>query len=524
MKGYRTSDHIFLLQTIVEKVVKKSPNQKLFAAFIDFKKAYDTVNRETLLNRIQNLGINGLLYKNIAAMYRKTEYLVKIGNGHLEAINSNIGLKQGCPLSPMLFNIYIDNIGEIFDNQCEPIIIKDQKINHFLYADDLVLISHSKEGLQRCLDKLQSFAEVKHLTVSIDKSKTMIFNKTGKFIKHTFTIEGKILEPVHSFCYLGFDINASGTTHSTINSLFDKAKKAMRPILNAISRFNMPAKVSLKLFHTCIAPIMLYNVENWAVLSNKKLKNCTINTFLEMDDAKANNLHRKFLKFILGVSKSCPTLTLMGETGELPLMLKGFRLMIKYWFRVSNLPNTTLAKKALLENVSLHTNWVATIEKLMSCFNLTNSIETSNILDRVTVKSIKSSYIKYWGTKVISNTGRLEFYKKIKKDFGFEDYLTLPTFKERKTINKLRCSNHGLEIEKGRHQKTPREDRKCKLCSSGNIETEEHFIFHCNLYDNLKTNYEFRYTINNIFNTENLDTVGKYLVDAFHERTLKLKC
>ena len=522
MKGYRTSDHIFLLQTIIEKVVKKSRNQKLFAAFIDFKKAYDTVNRETLLNQLRNLGINGILYKNIAAMYQQTEYLVKYGNGYLDAINSNIGLKQGCPLSPMLFNIYIDNIGDVFDNQCEPIIFQEQKINHFLYADDLVLISHSKEGLQRCLDKLQSFAEDKDLTISIDKSKTMIFNKTGKLIKHIFTIKGEKLEPVQSFCYLGFDINASGTTNSTINCLFDKANKAMRPILGAISRFNIPIKTSLKLFHTCIAPIMLYNVENWAILSNKKLKNCTTDTFLEMSDAKANNLHRRFLKFILGVSKSCPTLTLMGETGELPLMLKGFRLMLKYWFRVSNLPNATLAKKALLENVSLHTNWIATIEKLMNCFKLTNSIQSLNILERDTKEFMFTSYVKSWENKVISNIGRLEFYKKIKKEFGFEDYLTIHTFKERRAISKLRCSDHGLEIEKGRHKKIPREERECKLCCNRNIETEEHFIFLCNFYDTLKAKHEFRYTIDNLFNTEHLDKIGKYLVDAFFERTLKL--
>ena len=328
MKGYRTSDHIFLLQTIVEKVVKKTFKQKLFVAFIDFKKAYDTVNREKLMARLRDIGINGIFYKNIIAMYQNTEYLIKCGHGHLDPIKSNLGLKQGCPLSPILFNIYIDNVGEIFDNLCEPVEIQEQTINHFLYADDLILISLSKEGLQRCLNKLQTFSENKDLTISVDKSKTMIFNKTGKLINHTFSINGRNLEPVRSFCYLGFEINASGTMNNTINCLFDKANKAMRPIMGAISRFNMPVKISLKLFHSCIAPIMLYNVENWATLSDRNLRNCTVDTLIGMNDAKANNLHRRFLKYVLGVSKSCPTLAVLGETGEVPLMLKGFRQML----------------------------------------------------------------------------------------------------------------------------------------------------------------------------------------------------
>ena len=134
MKGKSTADHIFLLHTIVEKVVKKN-RHKLFAVFIDFKKAYDTVNRGLLMKRLQNLGINGIFMRNIEAMYSKTEYSIKLKGGYTRAINSNLGLKQGCPLSPMLFNLYIDDIKDIFDEQCEPINIHNTKINHFLYAE-----------------------------------------------------------------------------------------------------------------------------------------------------------------------------------------------------------------------------------------------------------------------------------------------------------------------------------------------------------------------------------------------------
>ena len=84
-------------------------------------------------------------------MYMQTSYSVKLKNGYLDALSSNLGLKQGCPLSPMLFNLYIDDIKDIFDTQCDPTLLMDARINHFLYADDLVLISLSTAGLQRCL-------------------------------------------------------------------------------------------------------------------------------------------------------------------------------------------------------------------------------------------------------------------------------------------------------------------------------------------------------------------------------------
>ena len=180
MKGMRTSDHIFFLQTVIEKIVKKS-KKKLFVVFIDFKKAYDTVDRNILMKRLKQLGINGIYLRNIVTMYTKTEYCIKLKNGYTRPINSNLGLKQGCPLSPMLFNLYIDDIDEFFDDTCDPVIIQHEEINHFLYADDLVMLSQSKQGLQKCIDKACEFSESKHLTISVKKSKTMIFNTPGKF-------------------------------------------------------------------------------------------------------------------------------------------------------------------------------------------------------------------------------------------------------------------------------------------------------------------------------------------------------
>ena len=188
-----TSDHIFLLQTIIEKVVKKG-KKRLYAVFIDYKEAYDTVNRNKLFRRLQSIGINGIFLNNLKAMYQNISYKIKLKDGYLDPITSNLGLKQGCPLSPMLFNLYIDDMKDIFDEQCDPVTITDTKISHFLYADDLVLVSLSPAGLQRSLDKISEYSKKKALTISIKKSKSMIFNTAGRLINTQFTIK-KILLP-----------------------------------------------------------------------------------------------------------------------------------------------------------------------------------------------------------------------------------------------------------------------------------------------------------------------------------------
>ena len=95
-------------------------------------------------------------------------------------------------------------------------------------------------------------------------------------------------------------------------------------------------------------------------------------------------------------------------------------------------------------------------------------------------KSVNQRYLTEWHDEVqITASARLEFYKTFKKTFGYEEYLEIKDFEDRKNIAKIRCSSHNLEIEKGRHSKKLRDERLCIVCSLNEIETEEHFLIKC---------------------------------------------
>ena len=119
--------------------------RKLFVAFIDFRKAYDKINRKLLFLKLQRLGVKGLLYQNIKAIYDDISYLIKVKGGYLDPISSTCGLKQGGVLSPLLFNLYVDEIGDIFNDLCDPVKLFSSPLSHLLYADDLILISTSQD-------------------------------------------------------------------------------------------------------------------------------------------------------------------------------------------------------------------------------------------------------------------------------------------------------------------------------------------------------------------------------------------
>ena len=112
----------------------------------------------------------------------------------------------------MLFNLYINDIAKYLDRESkEPkITLQGKNVSHFLYADDLVIVSPTKKGLQEKLDNLSLFAKEKDLTINTKKSQVMIFNKSGRLIKDHFTINGNKLEVVPSYTYLGIDIPTNG--------------------------------------------------------------------------------------------------------------------------------------------------------------------------------------------------------------------------------------------------------------------------------------------------------------------------
>ena len=119
--------------------------------------------------------------------------------------------------------------------------------------------------------------------------------------------------------------------------------------------------------------------------------------------------------------------------------------------------------------------------------------------------------------------------RKIKSEFGMKNYLKIPGFQQRRHISKLRCSDHALEIEKGRYKKgntrTLANERICTLCKNGQVEDEEHFLLKCDAYKFLRTKHKFEHftEVLAFFNEENLSTFAKYLIEAFKTREKIIK-
>ena len=224
-KGARTSDHILTLKTIIDKYINQLPRKYLFACFVDFKAAFDSVWRKALFYKLLQSNIGGNFLAILQNMYTDVQYCVKVNGTHSTPFSSTVGVKQGCVLSPILFNLYLSDFPDMFDESCAPVSINNKKLNCLMFADDVVLLSESSEGLQNCLNRLSKYCAKWQLTINLSKTKVVIFNKGGHRIKKFgFTLNDGDLCVEQMYTYLGIPFTSNGSFKQACVSLTDKAK------------------------------------------------------------------------------------------------------------------------------------------------------------------------------------------------------------------------------------------------------------------------------------------------------------
>ncbi len=139
-----------------------------------------------MLYKILKIGITGKVYDLLKSSYKDCTAKIKTPLGLTRAFRTTAGVKQGCTLSPTLSNIFQNDLHDIFNPSSDPVELNELKFNSLSWADDLVLLSKSEDGLQNCLNQLESYCNKWGLLVNEDKTKCMIMCQGPLQIQHLY--------------------------------------------------------------------------------------------------------------------------------------------------------------------------------------------------------------------------------------------------------------------------------------------------------------------------------------------------
>ena len=248
--------------------------------------------------------------------------------------------------------------------------LNNSYITTLMFADDIVLLSASENGLRKHLDTLQSFCQVWRMGLNTEKTKICIFGRRAE--KHPYLWKRVALERMNAYKYLGMWITTNGHFCKAEQLLSNQVKKALFPLKAAIKNLQFPpVTVSLKLFDAMIIPILCYG--------------CEICGFSERSDLEVVEMN--FLNYVLHLPLIASNNAVRGEVGQLPLRLL-WKERILHRLCSEDIP--VLLKQAMVQACQLGETSNCWISKLKSVFNMAgfSSLFSSSECDAEVRKNI----------------------------------------------------------------------------------------------------------------------------------------
>src|SRR6478609_3273315 len=170
----------------------------VYICFVDFEKAFDGVNWEKMMKVLQSIGVDWMDRKMISELYMNQEAIVSIAGGESDSGIIGRGVRQGCPLSPLLFSIYAEMmIKEALENVEKGIRVGGELIKDVKYADDQGMVANTKTGLQSLMDSLNTTTKHYDMKINIKKTKAMVVSRNG--VERVNITVGQSVEQVSKF-------------------------------------------------------------------------------------------------------------------------------------------------------------------------------------------------------------------------------------------------------------------------------------------------------------------------------------
>ena len=254
---YSTTDHIHVINQLKEKC--REYNIPLCVAFVDYEKAFDSVQTSAILSSLQNQGIEDAYIKLLKDIYTNSSVTVTLQKEKSQKINVKRGVRQGDTISPKLFTATLEDIFRKINWDTKGLKIDGEYLSHLRFADDIVIFAETPQELQDMLQELAEKSLKVGLKMNISKTKVM----TGKDIP--IHVNNTLIEDVDSYIYLGQRYSLNDKTQDKEIKRRVTAGWAAYAKHCDIFKSNMPNCLKRKVFNSCVLPAMTYGAETWSL-------------------------------------------------------------------------------------------------------------------------------------------------------------------------------------------------------------------------------------------------------------------
>jgi hypothetical protein len=464
-KERQMADNSFILDSILMKA--KSDKQKVHLCYIDISKAYDSVNREILWTKLESMGFGGEFLSCLKALYNGDSVDTVVNGISTRPVYLRRGLRQGCSLSPLLFALYISVIGSDLTKSSEGFSLGGVTFSGLLFADDIVLMSHTFHGLESLVNLVKQHCDDLKLVISKSKSNIVTPDDVDHLILLNEQNEVELsLTKLLSYKYLG--------TETTLLMSTTGSKRQQRCIQTAKSyKF---ACFYVGRTGPDVIDTVLATWSNIAIPS--MLSGCEVIPFSETTIEAIERLQSQLAKHVLGVPQSTANVCAQTELGLKPFRMLLYQHQLGFYVRVMNLPHSRWVRKVL--SAHLEGDWISPYYSYISKIR-----QNLQLLYAAPTKAFLKIHLNTWfisQTNLVISCSSLPCVDQI-RDFSRSSYVH--EHDGCSVIVRFKFNNAGLG------NRAPRSGRQrtsvCSLCA-GCLD-EVHVAFICPLMDDYRVGY-----------------------------------
>lgn len=452
-------DHISTRTTIIDS--RKKIRKSTFCAYIDFSKAFDHIQRDMLWSKLKHLGLNGNIMNCLVALYHNVKCCVRLNGVLSDWFPVDIGVKQGCILSPLLFSMYINDLTIAVKALNKGVCINDDNVPILLYADDIVLIAETENDLQDMLNLVSDWCLQWKLNINVNKTQVVHYrNVSVPRTDFEFSCGTANLEVVSQYKYLGLIINEFLDYNVSVKHIANQAGRALGSIIaKSKSLGGLPFQCFHKLYDSLVLPILTYGAAIWGYRNYSCI----------------NAVYNRACRFYLGVGKYTPNAAVQGDIGWKSPWHQQYICIFRNWRRMCDMPNTKLCNRIFIWAYSLSDtkkNWIFHVKHYFDSIQMsylsrtdvrysnTDQNDLDMVLSEIEERKWFEQVNKMESRRPGQGRNKLRTYCLFKSTFNTENYVKcILNRAQRSSFAKFRCGVAPLAIETGRYTNTPLHER-----------------------------------------------------------------